>query len=134
MQHPPSAVQLLAAVAELLNVEILPALSGPVQHKTRVAASLVSIIEREIRLGPDALHEEQRLLTEICDLTSATVGSGDAPVPKDLDALRGEVAARLRSGAAGDAVVHAQVWERLLRIVRADLSIAKPGYDSWDGM
>lgn len=130
MQHPPSASQLLTAVAELLNDEILPALSGPVQHKTRVAASLVSIIEREIRLGPDAQSEEHRLLGEIFDLTA----SGIANPPEDLDNLRSTVATHLRNGAASEPEVHAQVWERLMQIVRADLSIAKPGYDSWDGV
>lgn len=130
MQHPPSASQLLTAVAELLNDEILPALSGPVQHKARVAASLVSIIEREIRLGPDAQSEEHRLLGEIFDLTA----SGIANPPEDLDNLRSTVATHLRNGAASEPEVHAQVWERLMQIVRADLSIAKPGYDSWDGV
>ncbi len=130
MQHPPSASQLLTAVAELLNDEILPALSGPVQHKARVAASLVSIIEREIRLGPDAQSEEHRLLGEIFDLTA----SGTANPPEDLDSLRLTVATHLRNGAASEPEVHAQVWERLMQIVRADLSIAKPGYDSWDGV
>lgn len=130
MQHPPSASQLLTAVAELLNDEILPALSGPVQHKARVAASLVSIIEREIRLGPDAQSEEHRLLGEIFDLTA----SGIANPPEDLDSLRLTVATHLRNGAASEPEVHAQVWERLMQIVRADLSIAKPGYDSWAGV
>jgi hypothetical protein len=129
MQHPPSASQLLATVADLLNEEVLPALSGPVQHKARVAASLVSIIEREIRLGPDAQREEHRLLGEIFALTA----SGAVP-PGDLDALRSSVATQLRNGAASTPDVHAQVWERLMQIVRADLSIAKPGYDSWDGV
>jgi hypothetical protein len=130
MQHPPSASQLLTAVAELLNDEVLPVLSGPVQHKARVAASLVSIIEREIRLGPDAQNEEQRLLDEIFDLTV----SGAADPPEDLYSLRSTVATQLRNGAASEPEVHAQVWERLMQIVRADLSIAKPGYDSWDGV
>jgi hypothetical protein len=129
MQHPPSASQLLATVADLLNEEVLPALSGPVQHKARVAASLVSIIEREIRLGPDAQREEHRLLGEIFALTA----SGAVP-PGDLDALRSIVATQLRNGAASAPEVHAQAWERLMQIVRADLSIAKPGYDSWDGV
>jgi AcrR family transcriptional regulator len=130
MQHPPSASQLLATVADLLNEEVLPALSGPVQHKARVAASLVSIIEREIRLGPDAQREEHRLLGEIFALT---VSDASSP-PGDLDALRSSVATQLRNGAASTPDVHAQVWERLMQIVRADLSIAKPGYDSWDGV
>jgi hypothetical protein len=127
MQHPPTASQLLTTVFEVLNDEVLPALSGPVQHKARVAASLVSIIERELRLGPDANAQEHRLLGEILDLT----GQASAT---DTDARRALVAESLRSGVAHTPESHAQVWERLMQIVRADLSIAKPGYDSWEGI
>jgi len=132
MQHPPTASQLLTTVAEVLNDEIVPALSGPAQHKARVAANLVSIIEREIRLGPAAQVTEHRLLGEILDLT-AQDHSRD-PNAEDPDTRRSLVAQSLRAGSASSAEVHAQVWERLLQIVRADLAIAKPGYDSWDGM
>jgi hypothetical protein len=127
MQHPPTASQLLTTVFEVLNDEVLPALSGPVQHKARVAASLVSIIERELRLGPDANAQEHRLLGEILDLT----GQASAT---DTDARRALVAESLRRGVAHTPESHAQVWERLMQIVRADLSIAKPGYDSWEGI
>jgi hypothetical protein len=132
MQHPPTASQLLTAVAELLNDEILSALSGPVQHKARVAASLVGIIEREIRLGPATRVEEHRLLGEILELTGQ--GSPMDPLISDPDLRLSRVAKALREGAASDPEIHAEVWERLMRIVRADLVIAKPGYDSWDGI
>jgi hypothetical protein len=132
MQHPPTASQLLTAVSEVLSDEILPALSGPVQHKARVAASLVDIIEREIRLGPAAQVDEHRLLGEILELCGH--GSTADPVTADPDQRRFRVAEALRSGAAGSPDIHAEVWERLMQIVRADLSIAKPGYDSWDGI
>jgi hypothetical protein len=130
MQHPPTASQLLAAVAEVLNDEIVPALSGPVQHKARVAANLVSILERETRLGPDAQVEEHRLLGEILDLTS----HGHGPDSEDPDSRRSLVAQLLREGYASSPEIHGEVWSRLLQIVRADLAIAKPGYDSWDGV
>jgi hypothetical protein len=132
MQHPPTASQLLAAVAEVLSDEIVPALSGPVQHKARVAANLVSIIEREIRLGPDAQVTEHRLLGEILDLTSQ--GHGPGSETEDPDTRRSLVAQSLREGSASSPEVHAEVWPRLLQIVRSDLAIAKPGYDSWDGV
>jgi hypothetical protein len=132
MQHPPTASQLLASVAEVLNDEIVPALSGPAQHKARVAANLVSIIERETRLGPDSQEEEHRLLGEILDLTSP--GRSSDPEVKDPETRRSLVAQALRAGTASSPELHAQVWQRLLQIVRADLAIAKPGYDSWDGV
>lgn len=128
MQHPPTASDLLATVAEVLDDEIVPALKGPVQHHARVAASIVAIIERELRLGPEAEIREQRLLAEIL----ATDPNG-GPTPEDPAERRAEVARRLRGGLADDLGTHAEVWARLCEIVRADLAIAKPGYDSWEG-
>ena len=58
MQPRPTAAELLAIVAEVLDRDIVPALDGPVQHHARVAASLVAIVERELRLAPDAADAE----------------------------------------------------------------------------
>lgn len=128
MQHPPTAADLLATVAEVLNDEIVPALTGPVQHHARVAASIVAIIERELRHGPAGAVREAQLLGEIFALDPAA-----GQMPDDIDELRGVVTHQLRAGLADTPAVHAAVWARLREIVQADLAIAKPGYDSWEG-
>lgn len=123
MQPPPTAADLLAVVGEVLADEIVPALRGPAQHHARVAASLVGIVERELRLGPSADEAERRALTELLD----------ADDTDDLAALRADIAARLRSGLADDPATAASVWQVLMDSVRADLQICKPGHDSWEG-
>ena len=47
----PNASELLETIAELLGDEVLPATSGLLQHKVRVAANLCRILDREARLG-----------------------------------------------------------------------------------
>lgn len=123
MQPPPTAADLLAIVGEVLADEIVPALHGPAQHHARVAASLVGIVERELRLGPTADETERRALVELLD-------TGDTG---DLGELRAEIAARLRTGLADDPNTATTVWQLLMDSVRADLQICKPGHDSWEG-
>ena len=122
MQQPPTAADLLATVAEVLEREVVPALGGPVQHHARVAASVVAIVERELRLGPAAAERERTALARLL---------GDDG--SDLAALRHALAARVRAGFADDPTIEADVWDELMRAARDDLSIAKPGHDAWDG-
>ena len=130
MQPRPTAAELLASVAELLERDIVPVLDGPVQHHARVAASLVAIVERELRLAPAAAAGElaaaQRLLAD------ADVDGADGP-PTNLDQARSQLAAALRTGMADDPDVAANVWQVLMDVARDDLSISKPGHDSWGG-
>jgi hypothetical protein len=118
VHQPPSAADLLRTVADTLTEEIVPALDGPAQHRARVAASIVEIVAREIDLGPAVRAAEAVNLRAI---------AGDA------DADPAAVAVALRAGAADDPAEHARVRDLLIGIARGDLSIAKPGYDDWDG-
>jgi hypothetical protein len=126
VQQPPTAAQLLATVADVLEREIVPALHGPAQHHARVAASIVAIVERELRLGDDAAERERAALAGLL---------GDVPVDvaADVLALRRELAERLRAGFADDPAVAETTWRVLIEGVRDDLAIAKPGHDAWDG-
>jgi hypothetical protein len=123
VQQPPTAAELLATVAEVLEREVVPALSGPTQHHARVAASLVGIVERELRLGPDAAAREHAAIDRL-------LGPADTAT---LAERRADLADRLRAGFADDDAVDAQVWDALMDAVRADLAIAKPGHDGWAG-
>jgi len=122
MHQPPSAADLLRTVAETLSDDVVPATTGPAQHQARVAANIASIVARELELGPDVRAREDQLLREI----------GGAAV-NNADDLSAAVAELLRSGAADTESEHDRVRALLTEIVRGDLSIAKPGYDDWDG-
>jgi hypothetical protein len=124
MQPRPRADELLATVAELLERDVVPALSGPAQHHARVAANLVAIVERELRLGPGAAQREQGVLRDLL---------GDDAGGSSLVDARGLLARRLRDGLADDPARAAEIWPALMGVVRDDLAIAKPGHDVWEG-
>jgi hypothetical protein len=125
VQPRPTAAELLAIVAEVLDRDIVPALDGPVQHHARVAASLVAIVERELRMAPAAADAE--LAASLALLPDGTAsGAG-------LDDTRVALAEALRHGLGDDPGDAARVWDALMKVARDDLAIAKPGHDSWDG-
>jgi hypothetical protein len=113
----PTAAELLDTIEELLQDEVLPVVSGPLQHKVRVAANLASILAREARLGPDIARNEQTRL-------AALLGH-DGP----LEELNAELSERLRT--ADDAFL-ATSLPVLRDSVLAKLEVDKPGYASWD--
>lgn len=124
MQPRPTAAELLAIVAEVLDRDIVPALDGPVQHHARVAASLVAIVERELRLAPDAADAERAASLALLPGVASDL---------DLDGARAALAGALRDGLGDDPADAARVWDTLMKVARDDLAIAKPGHDSWDG-
>lgn len=126
MQPRPTAAELLATVAELLDQHVVAALDGPLQHQARVAASLVSIVERELRLAPAAdAHERTTLL--------GLLGDTGAAAQDPLVELRRRFAEALRHGLADDDAMDRRVWQVLMDGVRADLAVVKPGHDDWSG-
>ena len=125
MQPRPTAIEILTVVAEVLERDIVPALGGPAQHHARVAASLVGIVERELRLGPAQTERELAALrAALPDVDIDAAGLVDA---------RARFAAALRSGAADDPAAEAATWASLFASVRDDLAISKPGHDGWQG-
>jgi uncharacterized protein DUF6285 len=122
MQPRPTAAELLACVTEVLEQEIVPALDGPAQHHARVAASLVAIVDRELRLADAAAARERDVMAPFVE------GEHD-----DLVSLRSALVAALRSGAIDDDDRSAALWSALLRVAHDDLAISKPGHDDWGG-
>ncbi len=104
----PTAAELVEAVREFLENDVLGATEGRVQFHTRVAINVLGQVQRELESGPamaDAHHD--RL---------AALGFAD-------DA---ELAAAIRSGALDDRYdeVKAAVWST----VRDKLAVANPRY------
>jgi hypothetical protein len=125
MQPRPRADELLATVAEVLERDIVPGLTGPAQHHARVAANIVAIVERELRLGPDAAEREHTVLNDLL--------GDEAAVGSSLVESRTLLAQLLREGLADDPERAAEVWPALMGVVRDDLAISKPGHDVWEG-
>ncbi|GAA4917200.1 hypothetical protein HD597_005646 [Nonomuraea thailandensis] len=103
----PTAAELVAAVRDFLETDVLPAVDGRVRYHTRVAINVLGMVEREIELGPAQAERHAEGL--------AALGVAD-------DA---ELAAAVREGRLADDDALLAVLERA---VRAKLEVANPGY------
>lgn len=123
MQPRPDTVELLIAVREFFETEIVPTLSDArLKFRTLVAINALGILEREHQLEQGFLRAE---LTELSDLLGL-----DAPIPDSLEALRlavtklnSDLAERIR---AGDAPL--ATFEALKRAAVSKLRVASPMY------
>jgi hypothetical protein len=94
----PPAADLAAAVEDFLRTDVMAAVDGPLKFQTLVAANVLAIIGRELRLGPD--HERQHAerlaalgFTDDSALAAAIrAGELDDRITEVIDALRQTVA------------------------------------------
>ena len=114
MQDRPSAAELLRDIAELLEGDVLAALTGPLQHNVRVAGNLARIVQRELELGPDADARENAALAALLGREGPTAE------------LNAELAQRLRDKQAGLAQ---QAFPSLVAIAKDKVAVVKPGHD-----
>ena len=126
MQDRPTAHELLDTLGRFLEDELMPALDGPAAYRTRVAANLVRILEREEALGDAQLHRERDLLCNMLGIDAASLPA--ASIRDQVASLNIRAAAAIADGR----VDHAQAWEPLMEITRAKLAIIRPGYDDYD--
>jgi Domain of unknown function (DUF6285) len=108
---PPTAAQLAEAVREWLENQVMPNVSGAMQFHARVAANVLAMVEREIKLGP---AQQERHVTGL-----RTLGCAD-------DA---ELARRIRVGDFdADGAVRADVEAFVFDSVVDKLRVANPKY------
>ena len=127
----PTAAELLSAVKEHLEKNVIPAIGDArLRYQTLVAAHVASLVQREIELGEAAARSELASLAAL-----GPVGGGDLPAePRTLAEVHAEVARRTaalcaairQAGAASSPSVRAHVR----RSVEAKLAVASPGYRS----
>ncbi|HEY2716689.1 MAG TPA: DUF6285 domain-containing protein [Solirubrobacterales bacterium] len=113
MQDRPTAAEAVEAVAAFLEGELMPELEGAAGFQVRVAANLLAIVARELRLGPGLDREERSRLEALLG------GEGE------LAELNRELAARLRSGELDDS--SEALLSHLRLTARARLEVASPG-------
>jgi hypothetical protein len=114
-QDRPTANELVTAVREFLERDVMPATEGRVQFHTRVAINVLNIVARELDLGDGfAEHERER--------AAALLGHDGT-----VDDLENELAAAIRSGALTEGPDH-EVRAHVRETVREKLLIANPGY------
>ena len=104
----PSAHELVEAVREWLERDVLTSTSGRVQFHTRVAINVLGMVERELQLGhAQAVAHDARL---------AQLGCAD----------EAELAARIRNGDLDDRLP--EVRDLVWATVRDKLQVANPKY------
>ena len=113
-QDRPTAAELIQAVREFLEHDVMAATEGRVKFHTRVAANALGMIERELTDGP-AFDDAERA-------RAAALLGHDA----DVRALEREVAAGIRDGSL-DGQLDA-VRDHVRATVREKLIVTNPGY------
>lgn len=104
----PHAGELVEAVREFLERDVLGATEGSVRYHVRVAVNALRIVERELAHGPVHAEEHRRRLADLgCD--------DDAEL---VDLVRSH----------GPEVDHADLKGVLVALVRAKLAVANPRY------
>jgi len=104
----PSVAQLVEAVREFLEQDVMAATEGRVKFHTRVAVNALRMVERELELGPAQAQAHAAAL--------ARLGVAD----------EAELAAAIRDGRLDDR--RAEVLDVLRQTVRAKLEVANPKY------
>ncbi len=108
----PDAAELVAAVREFLETDVMAATDGRVRFHARVAANALALVERELALSADAAVTHRHRLDAL--------GVADDH----------ELGAAIRSGAMDER------WDEVVAAVRASvidkLAVAHPGYTEPD--
>jgi hypothetical protein len=113
-QDRPTVAELVTAVREFLEHDVLAATDGRVQFHTRVAVNVLNIVTRELEQAEALTADERRR-------AAALLGhDGDART------LEAELAAAIRTGTLDDRL--AEVRAHVRATVREKLLIANPGY------
>ncbi|MDP9410532.1 MAG: DUF6285 domain-containing protein [Actinomycetota bacterium] len=124
MQDRPTAGELVEAIREFLEAEILPDLSDPrARFRTLVAMNALGILEREMT------HEEALLQAELASLARLLPGEDPTP-PGSLRELKSRVTVlnRTLARAIRDGRVPEGALSVLKQTVAQKLEVASPRY------
>jgi len=130
MQDRPTALELLRAVREFLEADVLPGLEGRRRFHALVAANVLGIVERELA------GEEAQLEAQLARL-AALPGLGAGEQPPALGALRERVRAletalaeRIRRGEADAGPFADAVRAHVRATVVEKLAVSNPRWGS----
>lgn len=126
MQDRPNYDELLTAVEHFLDDEVVAKSEGALRFNGRVAANVIRIVRRELENEEASLAREWDSLAELV---------GEAPRPRDRDALRAvlaqrneELSERIRSGDADAGEFRNAVVKHLRQAIHDKLTVTNPGW------
>jgi hypothetical protein len=114
MMDQPSMRELVEAVRDFLEQKAMPELKGHTAFHARVAANALSIVARELELGPQSASDEKKRLT-------ALLGHDGT-----LEDLNHELCKRIREGSIG--LDTPGLAEYLTITTREKVAIDQPNY------
>jgi hypothetical protein len=128
MQDRPTSTELIRAVREHLEREVIPGLeNAKLRYQTLVAAHVLSVVERDIAPGERAAREELRGLR-------ALDGKGGGSPPETLADVEREVRERTlalcRAIRGENAGSRPEVRAHVRAVTLGKLAIANPAYKS----
>lgn len=86
----PTSIELLEAVREWIDSELIPSIDGRVRFHARVASNVLAMVEREIELGPAqaVAHENRLARLGVADDTELAAAIRDRRFDDRTDELR----------------------------------------------
>lgn len=117
MYDPPRLSELVDAVRDFLERQAMPKLEGHTAFHARVAVNALAIVERQLRLGPQAEAAERERLRSLLGRDGS------------LDDLNRELCARIREGLIG--LSTPGFPEHLRETTLAKLAVDQPNYSSY---
>lgn len=124
MAERPNMAELVEAVREFLERDVMSALEGRLAFHTRVAVNALGIVERELELGDGHRRAERDRLRDLLDDGPAAASS--AATDGELDTLRRRLATAIRSGEFDDR--SDELLASLRETAASALAIANPKY------
>ena len=128
MQDRPSATELLTAVREFLEQDVLPGLEGRKRFHGLVAANVLAIVARELEEEEDALVAEWRRLRELFTIDETQPPGRLAGLRAAVRALTERLADRIRAGDADAGPFADAVRAHVRMSVVEKLRVANPKY------
>lgn len=120
MQDPPSIQELLSAAREHLQIQVIPEIEDPgVRFRTRVAANVLAIAERELALDQEHSEEEYRRLAALLREDQADVS---------LEHLTQELSDRVAAGEFDEYPARQELITHLMRTAIEKLRITNPRF------
>lgn len=133
MQDRPTACELLRAVREFLEADVLPGLEGRRRFHGLVAANVLAIVERELGAEEAQLEAQWARLAALPGMEAGGLPRGTAALRDHVRALETRLVERIRAGEADAGPLGTAVRAHVRTTVEEKLAIANPRFGSARG-
>src|SRR5262249_16996958 len=130
MQDRPTALELLRAVREFLEADVLPSLDGRRRFHGLVAVNVLAIVEREIGTEEAQLEAQLARLAALPGIDAGERRVGQGALRERVHALETALVERIRRGDADADPFRAAVRAHVRATVEEKLAVANPRFRS----